>query len=62
MKSIHINGAKSPCMDCANRKTLCHMTCKNYAEYRLECEKYKKAKAIGSLAYEHHKRDNISRE
>ena len=29
----------SPCMDCVDRKLLCHGSCKRYQVYRVEVEK-----------------------
>lgn len=28
----------APCKDCTKRKPLCHSTCKEYLEFRAECD------------------------
>lgn len=35
---------KSPCKDCRYRTVGCHTVCKNYADYRAEADKAKKAR------------------
>ena len=42
-----LNGVKSPCKNCQNRKEHCHSTCEVYSKFKKDLEEYKaKVKAI----------------